>query len=85
MKTKLSNNDITSKIKNHTFTNLPSGKVIICEIVLENGFTVRGESAVVDPVNFIQDVGEKIAYEDAVNQIWQLEGYLLQQILFENK
>lgn len=84
MKTKLSIEDIESKIKSHTFTILPSGKSIVCEIILENGFSVRGESAVVDPKNFVQEIGEKIAYDNAVGKIWQVEGYLLQQRLFEN-
>lgn len=73
---------ILSKIKDKTFTKLPSGKVLICELTLENGFTVRGEAAVVHPKNFNQEIGEKISYENAVKQIWQLEGYLLQEKLF---
>lgn len=83
MKTKLSLDDIQSKIKGKTFTTLPSGKVIVCELMLENGFSVRGESAVVDIANFIKEIGEKIAYENAVDKIWLVEGYLLQQQLFE--
>lgn len=75
---------IKSKIKSHTFTKLPSGKVLICEITLENGFTVRGEAAVVDPANYVQVMGEEIAYKDAIDKIWQLEGYLLQQKIYES-
>lgn len=71
--------DIDAKIKGSTFTNLPSGKCVICEITLQNGFTVRGESACVSPKNFDQEIGNKIAFENARNKIWQLEGYLLQE------
>ena len=85
METALSPEDIEGKIKNRTFTTLPSGKVMICEITLENGFTVRGEAAVVDKENFDQDTGENISYERAVDKIWFVEGYLLQQKLFEEK
>ena len=71
--------DIDAVMKSHTYTVLPSGKAMICEITLKNGFTVRGESAVVRPENFDREIGEKIAFNDARNKIWQLEGYLLQE------
>ena len=76
---------ILKKIKNTTFTVLPSGKSTICEITLENGFTVRGESAVVDKARFDPKVGEKIAFEDAFRKIWALEGYLLQEKMFKGE
>jgi hypothetical protein len=83
MKTKLTIEDIKSKIVSETFTTLPSGKTIICELILKNGFSVRGESSVVDINNFVQDIGEQIAGDNAIDKIWQIEGYLLQQKLFE--
>lgn len=76
---RLTPEDIDAKIRDKTFTNLPSGKCVICEITLQNGFTVRGESACVSPKNFDQEIGNKIAFENARNKIWQLEGYLLQE------
>ena len=71
--------DIDSVIMSKTFTNLPSGKAMICEITLRNGFTVRGEAACVSPENFDQEIGEKVSFENAREKIWQLEGYLLQE------
>ena len=71
--------DIDAKIKSATYTNLPSGKCVVCEITLQNGYTVRGESACVSPANFNQEIGNKIAFENARDKIWQLEGYLLQE------
>lgn len=71
--------DIDKKITGTTYTNLPSGKCVICEITLENGFTVRGESACVSPKNFDQEIGNEIAFKNARDKIWQLEGYLLQE------
>ena len=52
-----------------------------CVITLKNGFTVTGESACVSPENFNAEIGQKIAYENARNKIWQLEGYLLKEKL----
>lgn len=71
--------DIDDKIRSATFTNLPSGKCVVCEITLQNGFTVRGESACVSPENFDQQIGNKIAHRNARDKIWELEGYLLQE------
>lgn len=76
---------IKSKIISETFTRLPSGKCLICELTLENGFTVRGEACVVDPRNYVQEIGEQISRENAVDKIWQLEGYLLQENLNKGK
>ena len=65
-----------------TFTILPSGKCMICELTLKNGFTVRGESACVSKANFNQEIGEKISYDNARNKVWELEGYALQERLY---
>ena len=54
-----------------------------CVLILKNGFTVTGESACASPENFNAEIGQEIAYENARNKIWQLEGYLLKQKLYE--
>ena len=71
--------DIDAAIVGVTYTKMPSGKCLICELTLRNGFTVRGEAACVSPVNFDQQVGEKVSYANAREKIWLLEGYLLQE------
>lgn len=53
----------------------------ICVLVLKNGFTVVGKSACASPANYIGAIGERIAREDAVRQIWALEGYRLRSQL----
>lgn len=52
---------------------------MICELTLQNGFTVRGEAAVVSKANFDSEIGKTISRKNACDKIWQLEGYLLQQ------
>ena len=54
-----------------------------CVIVLKNGFTVTGESACASPKNFNADIGQKVAYENAREKIWLLEGYLLKEKLYQ--
>lgn len=75
--------DIEAKIVGETYTVLPSGKVMVCELTLVNGFTVRGEASVVSRANFNEEVGRRVSREKAVLQIWPLEAYLLQQRLYD--
>ena len=49
----------------------------VCVLTLANGFTVTGESACASPENFDEEIGNKIAREQAVSKIWALEGYQL--------
>lgn len=48
-----------------------------CVLVLQNGFTVTGESACASPENFDAEIGRKIARQNAEQKIWPLEGYVL--------
>lgn len=77
---RLNPDHIDSTIVSKTFTILPSGKCMVCELILKNGFSVRGESACVSKENFDQEIGEKISYKNAREKIWLLEGYLLQEL-----
>lgn len=53
-----------------------------CVLVLRNGFTVMGKSACASPENFDANIGRKIARDDAISQVWPLEGYLLKEALY---
>jgi len=74
-------NDIQNKVKQTTYTVLPDGKTTVCQLHMENGYTINGHSACVDPANYNRALGEKYAYEDAINKAWPLEGYLLAEKL----
>lgn len=74
------------------FNNLPDAERVInppqqlelltlCVLVLKNGFTVTGESACASPENFNKEIGQKIAFENAREKVWLLEGYLLKDKL----
>lgn len=78
---RLTPSDIDAAIVGETFTTLPSGKVMVCELTLRNGFAVRGEAATVSKANFNEEIGKKISRENARNKVWELEGYLLQEKL----
>lgn len=53
----------------------------IAVVTLKNGYVVIGKTAPADPLNFDAQLGQKFSYEDAVRQIWPLEGYLLREHL----
>jgi hypothetical protein len=53
----------------------------VCCLTLRNGYTVSGTSACASPANFNAELGQKIARENARQQIWALEGYLLKERL----
>ena len=76
---------IDAVIVGETYTNLPDGRTVVCQLTLRNGYTVDGTSACVSKENFNQEIGNKIARENAREKIWMLEGYLLKGKLFTSK
>jgi hypothetical protein len=53
----------------------------ICILVMRNGFTIIGKSAPASAANFNAELGRKLAYEDAIRQIWPLMGWALRDKL----
>lgn len=51
--------------------------VTVCSMTLDNGFSVRGESACVDPANFDEKIGQSLAYKQAFDKLWPLFGFRL--------
>lgn len=60
------------------------GTMTTAYITLDNGYVVTGESACVNPENFDQAIGEKIAYDDAFAKLWPLFGFLLAERRYED-
>lgn len=52
-----------------------------CVLVLRNGFTVTAESACVSPDNFDAELGRGIARKKAIDKLWPLLGFRLQDRL----
>lgn len=59
------------------------GLLTFCVLTLRNGFTVTGESACASPENFDAGIGRDIAFKNAREKVWLLEGYLLKERLFQ--
>jgi len=72
-------------IKEVDYYVFPNSLLTVCCMTLNNGFNVTGTSACVSKENFDKEIGQKVAYKKAFDEIWQLEGYLLKQFLFEEE
>lgn len=85
-RTAVSLNDIQAKVQKTVYTVLPDTTTTICQLFMENGFVILGTSGCVDPAKFNKALGEKYAYEKAIDKAWELEGYLLaEEILQRSK
>ena len=76
---------IDACIKTTLFHQFTDTQLIICCLILQNGFTVTGESACASPENFDLEIGRKIAKGNARDKIWMLEGYLLKETLYKRE
>ena len=68
---------LSAEIEYHVF----HGTQTVCSLCLPNGFTVIGQSAPVSPENFNEAIGQRAAWQNARDKLWELEGYLLRVIL----
>lgn len=69
-----------AKIASENYTVIDA-TLTICVIKMTNGFYVVGESAPASPANFNADLGKKFARENAIRNLWKLEGYALREKL----
>ena len=53
-------------------------KTTVVHLTLPSGFEIVETAACVDPAEYNQGIGERIALERIKDKIWLLEGYLLQ-------
>jgi len=74
---------IEATIASEQYYVFPNTTLTVCCLTLQNGFQVTGESACASPSNFDEEIGRKIARENAKQKIWSLEGYLLKSKLAE--
>ena len=72
---------IDATIVDEYYHVVPNTTLTLCVLTLKNGYLVTGESAAVSMDNFDEEIGRKVARENARERIWQLEGYLLKDKL----
>lgn len=74
---------IDAAIVDKSFYVFPGTTVTVCCLTLVNGFNCIGYSAAASIENFDIEIGQKIAFENARQKVWPLEGYLLKQRLHQ--
>ena len=77
--------DVQAAIVSETYTLLPDGRTTICQLTLDNEFTVDGKSACVAIENYDEALGNKYARENAVEKVWQFLGFRLADKLHKEK
>lgn len=68
---------IEAEIVDKCFWQPLNTTVTVCLVKFRNGYTVVGHSACVSTDNFNAELGEKIAYQHAIDQCWSLFGFRL--------
>ena len=72
---KVSLDELNSIIVKKEFKTVEGTRLTICILYIEGGFAVTGESSTIDSTGYNQEIGEKIAFQNALNHLWELEGY----------
>lgn len=79
---RISQSAIDRKIKEAKYHVFEGTCLTVCCLVLENGYTVIGESACASPENFDAEIGQQLAFNKAKAKIWDLAGYAYLDGLF---
>ena len=73
---------VQKTIVSEEFLVIPGTTTTVCILTLINGWNATGESACVDPENFDKTLGENAARERAMGKVFELEGYLMKQNMY---
>ena len=72
--------EVKNAIKKEEFVKLGK-KITVCHLTLQDGHELIGMSGVVDPSKYNPEIGERIAKENALNEVWRHMGSILQDRL----
>lgn len=75
---KVTQDAITARIAKVDYLVRPNDTTLtICLLTCDNGIVVTGESACIDPAEFNAELGQRIAFKNAVDKLWFPMGFLL--------
>lgn len=66
----ISKDAIEARIESVDYDRLGMSTTTIAHVILDNGFSVVGKSAAVNPAEFDTELGRKYAYADAIDQLF---------------
>lgn len=75
--------DAQAQVKKSTYTMLPSGRSMVCELTLSNGFTIVGSTTVLDINNFKLQASKNAALDNALNNAVYALSAIKQQVKFQ--
>lgn len=75
--------EIDAAIRKVEYLKMPDGRTIICQITMDNGFTIRGESSCVSRKYFNAKTGERLAFEAARDKVWCYVGFRMHERLHQ--
>lgn len=75
--TGLTKQDIEAVIANIEYLKVGK-KTTLCLLTLESGFEVVATASCVNPEDYNEVIGNQIAYQRALDKVWELQGYVAQ-------
>lgn len=76
-KDKVTIDDVEAAVRAEQYHVFPGTTLTTCCLTLDNGYTVTGESACVDPANFNVKLGQELARSKAIDKVWGVLGFRL--------
>jgi hypothetical protein len=77
--TKLNPEAVKALIASTTYMRTPSGKTIVCEIMLVSGYSCIGTGRVIDLDNDNEERGKEAALAHAMEEVWSYAAVLMQE------
>lgn len=76
--TRLNPDAVKAMIASTTYHRTPSGKTIVCEIMLNSGYSCIGTGHVTDLDNDNEERGKEAALAHAMEEVWSYAAVLMQ-------
>lgn len=57
------------------YTRHKGSNTTVCYITLKGGLVIEGQSICDNPADFNEEIGQRCAYDNAFDKLWELEGY----------
>lgn len=78
---KIDKKEILGLIAETTYHRVEDSTMTLCRLRLKNSTIVHGESACINPDDFDEKLGKESAFNDALDKLWELEGYHRKSLL----
>lgn len=76
MPIKLTPDHIEHMVVSEQYHHFPGTTMTVCCLTLQNGFTVSGDSACVNPEDFNKETGQIEARKRAISKVWSHAAYV---------